>query len=104
MPQAISAQQFGTQSMSTGSGSNIGKVVTGANGAQFDMTQVSRAPALNQQVGTGFFKGNVEVTSSFNDRQAAHQTAMANTRTALASRREARANISSVTPKPTGMG
>lgn len=84
---SISASQFSSQSMgSRPANSNIGQVVSG-----IDATQVQRAPALNQQVGTGFFKGGTEVTSSFNDRQASHQAAMANTRASRAIRVASRA-------------
>ena len=43
MPQPISNQQFGSQSMSqpATTNPNIGKIVTGSMGAQFDMTQVT---------------------------------------------------------------
>ncbi len=74
---------------------NIGKIITGPNGGQFDFTQVtSRGP--DEQVGTGFFKmdadGNwVETTSSHNERKAKRKANHIATVAAHASRRAARA-------------
>ena len=124
--EGLSAAQFASQSMPSPSlsaptkNSNIGKVVTAPNGAVFDMTQVKRAPGLDQQVGTGFFKNGVEVTSSHNDRKAATKVSHAQTIAARASRVAARAAFTpssgmtssgtpplptgAKTPRPTGMG
>ena len=52
MAEPISSSQFGNQSMSVGyTNPNIGKVVTGSRGAQFDFTEVKAvAPKVGAKV------------------------------------------------------
>jgi len=78
---------------------NIGKIITGPNGGQFDFTQVKSVPGRDEQVGTGFFKidadGNqVEITRSYNEKRALAKAANAQSRLAYAARKAARAKAS----------